>query len=96
MVGDVNVFLNPPDEAEGLAKCALELLLSYVTGPPLAIPVSSLVVKIGKDNAPSIALFRRLYFDVVSEPNVFGEVELRYTKAAPDSEWEQGTTVVYP
>lgn len=109
MVGDVNIFFNQPDEAEveimiaetayrrqGLAKCALELLLSYVTAAPLSVPVSNLVVKIGKDNAPSIALFRRLHFDVVSGPNVFGEVELRYTKAAPDGEWEQGTTIVYP
>lgn len=74
----------------GLARCALHLLLAYVTEAPLSIPVSNLVVKIGKDNAPSIALFRSLGFELATEPNVFDEVSLRYTKPDPDSNWHRG------
>ncbi|KZW00710.1 hypothetical protein EXIGLDRAFT_711011 [Exidia glandulosa HHB12029] len=124
MVGDVNVFLTQPDEAEleimiagmlslvfrllhelnceedayrrrGLARCALQLLLTYITAPPLSIAVSNLVAKIGKDNAPSIALFRSLGFELATEPNVFNEVSLRYTATEPESNWVRGTQLFY-
>lgn len=53
-----------------------------------------LVVKIGEDNAPSIALFGRLGFEVVKRVAVFREVELRLTKPEEARErWLKGDIV---
>ncbi|EGN98983.1 hypothetical protein SERLA73DRAFT_181748 [Serpula lacrymans var. lacrymans S7.3] len=54
-----------------------------VPPPPVPLPIkpSFLVVRISQSNAPSIALFRRLGFEVVKTVDVFQEVEMRFVRA---------------
>lgn len=80
----------PRYRRSGRAHAALELLLAYVTAPPLALPPSSLVVRIGEANAPSVALFARLGFVETKRVEVFQEVEMRFRGEA---RWPAGRRV---
>lgn len=86
-VGDVNLFFNDPNgdrsiaELEvmvavpsarrgGVASCAIALVLAWAAD---ALHVRRVVAKVGRDNAPSLALFQRLAFDDVGGSAVFNE-----------------------
>lgn len=86
-VGDVNLFFNDPDgdrsiaELEvmvavpsarrgGVASTAIALMLAWAAD---AVGVRRVVAKVGCDNAPSLAMFRRLGFDDVGGSAVFNE-----------------------
>ena len=86
-VGDVNLFLNDPDDStaaeievmvavasarrRGVASEALTTLQAWAAG---ALGLRRFVAKIGHANAPSLALFRRLGYALVSSSAVFEEV----------------------
>lgn len=84
-----------------LAHAALSLLLAYAASPlhhtaprageapPLPVPAARLVARIGRENAPSIALFRVLGFEVVKVVEVFGEVEMRF-RGPEEGGWDEG------
>lgn len=92
LVGDVNLFLNDPDDAAcaeievmvaeesarrgGVASESLRLLQTWAAG---ALGLRRFVAKVGLANAPSAALFRRLCYEQVSISTVFQEetLELR-------------------
>ncbi len=87
MVGDVNLFLNDAEDAAcaeievmvavssarraGVAREALTLLQAWAAG---ALGVRRYVAKIGVNNAPSLALFKRLGYAFVSTSAAFQEV----------------------
>ncbi|KAA1476303.1 hypothetical protein DENSPDRAFT_843215, partial [Dentipellis sp. KUC8613] len=68
------------------------------TPSPFPIPPHALVARIGASNAPSIALFRALGFEVVRTVEVFQEVEMR-VRAGDEEEvgerWKGGEVVVF-
>ncbi|KIY98693.1 N-acetyltransferase 9-like protein [Monoraphidium neglectum] len=90
MAGDVNLFLNDPDDRlageveimvaepesrrKGMACEALRLFMAYVVRE---LGVTRFIAKIGEDNAPSLALFEgQLGFKEVRRVQVFKEVHL--------------------
>ncbi|CAN9370378.1 unnamed protein product [Alternaria alternata] len=93
MVGELEIMIaRPSARGKGLAKEALQAFIWYISTSLPAIleeyakgtndtgklkSLSYLRVKIDKDNTRSINLFKSLCFSQVSEPNYFGEVELR-------------------
>jgi len=93
MVGELEIMIaRPSARGKGLAKEALQAFIWYISTSLPAIleeyakgtndtgklkSLSYLRVKIDKDNTRSIKLFKSLCFSQVSEPNYFGEVELR-------------------
>jgi hypothetical protein len=69
-------------QEEGMAKEQVDSTLMEKSQhenyrSPLPLPRSALLVRIGASNTRSIALFKKIGFEVVSEPNVFGEIEMR-------------------
>jgi len=69
----------------GLGREALQMLLHYITqmaGPPFPLDPKRLFARISMENAPSIALFEQLGFQVVKENTVFEEVEMVVLDAA--------------
>ena len=83
----------PAYRRQGLAYEAIQLMISFVTSPPtmsvspehissyppqLPIPRSSLVARISESNLSSIALFKKVGFEVAKRVEVFGEVEMRW------------------
>lgn len=92
-VGELEIMIARPDaRGKGLAKEALQAFIWYISTSLPAIldeyakgannkdkpkSLSYLRVRIDKDNIPSLSLFKTLGFSQVSEPNYFGEVELR-------------------
>ena len=91
-VGDVNLFLNDADDStaaeievmvavasarrRGVAAEALQTLQTWAAG---ALGLRTFRAKVGHANAPSLALFRRLGYALVSSSAVF--VEARLLKA---------------
>jgi len=71
---------------KSLGFAALGILLSYATAD-LGIPPSTLVARIGLNNAPSIALFQRLGFVQSKVVEVFGELEMRSRVVTWDIPW---------
>ncbi len=96
MVGDVNLFLNDADDAataeievmvavqgarrRGVAQEALQLLQAWAAG---ALRLRRFRAKIGQDNAPSLALFRRLGYAHVSSSAVFEEASAAQAQRMP-------------
>lgn len=92
-VGELEIMIaRPGARGKGLAKEALRAFIWYIaTSLPALLEeyakglngtdklkaLSYLRVKIDKDNVRSLRLFKTLGFSQVSEPNYFGEVELR-------------------
>jgi RimJ/RimL family protein N-acetyltransferase len=92
-VGELEIMIaRPGARGKGLAKEALRAFIWYVAtslpalleeyakganGTDTLMSLSYLRVKIDKDNVCSLRLFKTLGFSQVSEPNYFGEVELR-------------------
>ncbi|KAH6867148.1 GNAT domain-containing protein [Alternaria rosae] len=92
-VGELEIMIARPDaRGKGLAKEALQAFIWYISTSLPAIldeyakgandtdkpkSLSYLRVRIDKDNIHSLSLFKTLGFSQVSEPNYFGEVELR-------------------
>ncbi|KAI4951503.1 hypothetical protein J4E91_004213 [Alternaria rosae] len=92
-VGELEIMIARPDaRGKGLAKEALQAFIWYISTSLPAIldeyakgahdtdkpkSLSYLRVRIDKDNIRSLSLFKTLGFSQVSEPNYFGEVELR-------------------
>ena len=86
-VGDVNLFLNDPDDStaaeievmvavasarrRGIAVEALQLLQTWAGG---RLGLRTFRAKVGHANAPSLALFRKLGYSLVSSSAVFEEV----------------------
>ncbi len=86
-VGDVNLFLNDPDDAttaeievmvavqsarrRGCAYEALTLLQTWAAG---ALGLRCFRAKVGQANTASLALFKRLGYELVSSSAVFSEV----------------------
>lgn len=69
----------------GLGREAVQMLLHYITqaaGPPFPLDPSCLFARISMSNAPSIALFEQLGFQVVKKNTVFEEVEMTVVDAA--------------
>lgn len=63
---------------KGYAQQALKLMMSYACqSPSLSLKPEHLLVKIGRQNHGSIAMFGRLGFVIVKEVEVFNEVEMR-------------------
>ncbi|TFY79103.1 hypothetical protein EWM64_g4903 [Hericium alpestre] len=95
------MIAEPAYRRQGLAQCALEMLLAYATaralGPAEAMPfplvASHFVARIGASNAASIALFERLGFEIVRHVEVFDEVEMRVRAEASEREWVGGMRV---
>jgi len=88
-------FSSEPDyRRKGIASLALQLMFSYATTPdskpPLPIAKGSLVVRVGDKNTASIALFRKLGFEITKRVAIFEETELRYTGKGVSSEWQIG------
>ncbi|KAG9196723.1 hypothetical protein G6011_01844 [Alternaria panax] len=93
VVGELEIMIaRPGARGKGLAKEALQAFIWYISKSLPAIldeytegairadkfkSLSYLRVKIDKDNTRSLRLFKTLCFRQVSEPNYFGEVELR-------------------
>lgn len=78
----------------------MSVLLPYATSaPPIglgALP-TSLVARIGLDNAPSIALFSRLGFVKTKVVEVFGEMEMRYRHVGVGNTWGEDWQIAkYP
>lgn len=73
-----------PYRRQGMALEALQLLLRYATTTSdpsttnLPVAPTSLVVRIGACNMPSIALFRKLGFSVSKHVDVFDQVEMKF------------------
>lgn len=98
-VGELEIMIAQPGaRGKGLAKEALQAFIWYISTSLRSIleeyatgtndmdklkSLSYLRVKIDKDNTQSLRLFKSLEFSQVSEPNYFGEVELR-SKAIHD------------
>jgi len=57
---------------------SLDRTASASTHLPTVIPPRTLVIRISKDNSPSIKLFEGLGFRIVKMVEVFGEVEMRW------------------
>jgi RimJ/RimL family protein N-acetyltransferase len=86
-VGDVNLFLNDPDDStaaeievmvavagtrrRGVAAEALGLLQAWAAG---RLGLRTFRAKVGHANTPSLALFRKLGYALVSSSAVFEEV----------------------
>ena len=86
-VGDVNLFLNDPDDSKaaeievmvavesarrrGVAADALRMLQSWACG---RLGLRTFRAKVGHANAPSLALFHKLGYALVSSSAVFEEV----------------------
>ncbi|EED85754.1 predicted protein [Postia placenta Mad-698-R] len=91
------MIAEPTYRRHGLARAALELLLSYAAAPdapaPLPVPCTRFVARIGAENAPSIALFEKLGFVVTKRVEVFGEVEMRWKEGRGEGEWRKGERV---
>lgn len=91
------MIAEPTYRRHGLARAALELLLSYAAAPdapaPLPVPRTRFVARIGAENVPSIALFEKLGFIVTKRVEVFGEVEMRWKEGRGEGEWRKGETV---
>jgi GNAT superfamily N-acetyltransferase len=93
VVGELEIMIARADaRGKGLAEEALRAFVWYISTSLPAIldeyakgaddtdkskSLSYLRVKVDKDNIRSLGLFRKLGFSQVSEPNYFGEVELR-------------------
>ncbi|KAG8931905.1 N-acetyltransferase 9 [Tulasnella sp. 417] len=93
------MIAEPEYRGRGLGHAALSMLLSYASSPVpdgLGVPRSCFVAKIGLENLPSRALFRKLGFRETKVVEVFSEVELKYdTEATSHSEWLKGEKRVY-
>ena len=92
-VGDVNLFLNDPDDSRaaeievmvavqtarrrGVAAESLALLQAWAAG---ALGLRTFRAKVGHANAPSLALFRRLGYALVSSSAVFQEVRAQLVR----------------
>ncbi|GAQ91060.1 Acyl-CoA N-acyltransferase domain-containing protein [Klebsormidium nitens] len=91
MAGDVNLFLNDPDDAstaeievmiaeekcrrKGLAREALRLLMLYAVR---TLRLRRFVAKIGEGNVASLKLFQYLGYVEVSRSQAFREITLEY------------------
>ncbi|PWN92098.1 hypothetical protein FA10DRAFT_265901 [Acaromyces ingoldii] len=88
------MIAEPSERRKGLAREALSLLIHYASTSPTPVPsVSSspsapsralplqprnFLVKIGLDNAPSLALFKSLGMQEVKVSEIWREVEMRW------------------
>lgn len=79
------MIAEPSVRRQGLASQALQLMLQYVSIPPLSIPPKHFLVRIGQSNKGSIAMFEKLGFEIVKTVEVFQEVEMRMTLEAQES-----------
>lgn len=101
MTRHANFFFHkePDYRRKGFASRALQLMFSYATAPdskpPLPLSEESLVVRIGDKNTASIALFRKLGFEITKRVAVFEETELRYTGRGDSSTWLTGERRTY-
>ena len=91
MAGDVNLFLNDPDDPfnaeieimiaeprfrrKGLAREALKLTISYGVHH---LQMKRFFAKIGESNHASLELFKSLQFEIVAFVKAFGEYELEF------------------
>uniref|UniRef100_A0A183DYZ9 N-acetyltransferase domain-containing protein n=1 Tax=Gongylonema pulchrum TaxID=637853 RepID=A0A183DYZ9_9BILA len=85
MVGDVNIFIRdgvgeleimiaePECRSQGLGREATQMMLKYAVE---TLGLNEFQVKITDDNAPSISLFQKLGFVIVSHSDVFREQTL--------------------
>jgi len=93
------MIAEPAYRRKGFASRALQLMFSYATAPdsraPLPISKESLVVRIGDENAASIALFQKLGFEITKHVAVFQETELRYTGKGVSPPWLIGERRAY-
>ncbi|KAI6037674.1 GNAT domain-containing protein [Pisolithus marmoratus] len=85
---EVEIMIAESDyRRRGLALEALQLMLSYATGSPSAFmcqPLSQ-VIRVARDNRPSISLFEKLRFSIVRVVQVFDEVEMRFVGGTYDN-----------
>ena len=95
MAGDVNLFLNDPDDPynaeievmiaeeacrrQGLATEALKMLIGYGA---TALRIARFYAKIGEANAASLELFKGLGFREIAYVKAFGEYELEFLVSA--------------
>ncbi|KIO24786.1 hypothetical protein M407DRAFT_15364 [Tulasnella calospora MUT 4182] len=93
------MIAEPEYRGKGLGHAALSMLLSYASLPVpdgLGVPTSCFVAKVGLENLPSRALFRKLGFKETKVVEIFNEVELKYdTEATSHPEWLKGEKMVY-
>ncbi|CAJ0585530.1 unnamed protein product, partial [Mesorhabditis spiculigera] len=93
MIGDINLFIDeenrcraelsvmiaePTARRKGYASEAVRLMIAFGAR---RLNLTEVFVKIGDENKDSIAMFKRLGFEVVQHSDVFQETEL----AAPES-----------
>lgn len=97
MAGDVNMFLNDPDDPgnveieimiaepahrrKGLAREALQMMIGYGT---TKLKLTRFFAKIGESNAASLQLFKSLHFKEVAYVKAFGEFELELVPASAE------------
>ncbi|KAG8848955.1 hypothetical protein FRB96_000976 [Tulasnella sp. 330] len=84
------MIAEPAYRGKSLGFAALSILLPYATAAPpagLGVLPTSLVARIGLENAPSIALFSRLGFVKIKVVEVFGELEMRYQGVVVGKDW---------
>ncbi|PCH33013.1 acyl-CoA N-acyltransferase [Wolfiporia cocos MD-104 SS10] len=89
------MIAEPAYRRRGLARAALQLMLSFATSPdlpkPLPVPKDKLVVRIGEKNTPSVRLFEKLGFELTKRVEIFEEVEMRYRGQSQNLFWREGT-----
>ena len=76
--GELEVMIAESSQRrKGCATQALQLLISYVCGPPLSLSPLNLLARVGMGNGSSTKMFEKLGFEVVKEVVVFQELEMR-------------------
>ncbi|XP_053308887.1 alpha/beta-tubulin-N-acetyltransferase 9 isoform X2 [Spea bombifrons] len=100
MVGDVNLFLTKPENAEiaeieimiaepvfrgrGLGEESVRLMLIYGI---TKLGISMFEAKIGHENMRSVRLFNKLHFQEVSTSDIFQEVTLQWNATEVEKQW---------
>ena len=105
MAGDVNLFLNDPEDAaaaelnvmvaaaesrrKGLGRAAVRAAMAYGAS---CLGLRTFRAVVNNDNAASLAMFERMGFAVASRSEVFRQTTLEFTIAAgkPDGGSQAG------
>lgn len=87
--GELEIMIaEPAARRRGCATEALSLMIRYALREGIIAQPEDFLVRIGEQNAQSIAMFGKLGFEIVKRVAVFEEVEMRITSKEARTTWK--------